>query len=456
MRRSVVCVFAVLLLLAFGGNAAGGPRSYQDPREGWVYALDVTSVLASDLSAGNFSIGIETPNYQGMSAGDELWAFVNVDHNRTNNYSGADYGLRRTDTTCGLYQWNGSQFVLVRALACPFYFGTTFTFSRPDVGNPLDFEFWVQSYWTPPPGTAESDRAPDSGWWLYDPTPPETTITGGPSGSTTDTNASLSFSSSEGASTFQCSLDGRPFMACSSPAGYQNLALAAHAFQVRATDASGNTDPTPAARAWTVIDGTAPTAQAVRGRCCDSRRAEIRYTIADNSGSAAVEVSIYQLGRSKPSKVCSFGLDRARPNTYVAECEVPLNARGWLRFCVRAKDAAGLNSTPSCKPLTFARLYARPVYTWRPAGGNAVRITSWTLANLGGGRASIRCRGGCRFRRVGTILRRGARIEVRVIKPRIRGSFIRLTSTGNNIHRDGDRCLPPGVTRPVVSCRRSS
>jgi hypothetical protein len=461
MRRPVFFVFAVLCVLVLGDQAVSANRTYQDPPGGQVYALDITSVLVSDATPGYFIVDIDTPNYDDITDQDQLWVFLNTDRNRSNNYFGADYALKVTGSSggpvCGLYgHWNGINFTLVRALSCPFFRGTTFMFSRADVGNPPDFEFWVQSYWTPPPGVDESDRAPDSGWWLYDPTPPQTTITAGPSGSTPDRNASLTFSSNESGSTFQCSLDGAAFSACGSPANYQNLAFAAHTFQVRATDPSGNTDPSPASRAWTVIDGTAPTAKAVRGTCCEGGQAEVRYTIADNSGSAETQVSIRRIGRSKPSKVCSFGTDRAQPNTYVAECEVPLKARGWLKFCVQAKDAAGLASGLSCKPLKFARLYARPVYKWKPAGGNAVRITSWTLANLGGGHPSIRCLGGCTFRRVGTILPRGARIEVRVIKPRIRGSYIRLTSTGNDVYRPRDRCLPPGLTGPVVSCSRSS
>jgi hypothetical protein len=88
-----------------------------------------------------------------------------------------------------------------------------------------------------------------------DTTPPETTIDTGTSGSTTTTDASFSFSSSESGSTFECSLDGGAFQTCTSPATYQGLAVADHRFEVRAVDAAGNTDPTPATRTWTI---TAP------------------------------------------------------------------------------------------------------------------------------------------------------------------------------------------------------
>ena len=80
---------------------------------------------------------------------------------------------------------------------------------------------------------------------------PETTIDDGPSGTTDSTTAEFAFSS-EANATFECSLDGDPFGACSSPKGYSGLAVGEHTFEVRATDVAGNTDATPARRAWTV------------------------------------------------------------------------------------------------------------------------------------------------------------------------------------------------------------
>jgi hypothetical protein len=452
VRRAVFFIFAALCFLALSDPAFALDRTYQDPLEGTVNALDVTTVVVSDSSPGNFIVDITTPNYQNITTGDEITVYLNTDGNRANNDGGAEYALFIAGTTtCGLYVWNGANYVLVRSLSCPFFYGPTFTFSRADVGSPPQFEFWIRTEWTP---TGESDRAPDSGWWLFDPTPPETTITGGPSGSTTDRNASLTFTSNEGGSTFQCSLDGSAFSACASPASYQNLAFAGHTFRVRARDPSGNFDLTPAARVWTVVDGTPPTATAGSGKCCVAGQAEIRYTIADNTGSAAAEVSIYRLGRSKPSKVCSYEIDRARPDTYVARCALPKSARGWIRFCVLGQDAAGLRSKPSCRRLKFGRLNADVAYEYDRIG-SSVRLTRFALF-LGGGRASIGCRG-CSGRpvRAGTTVSPGGRIEVRVIKPRVRGTYIRLTNTGGSLRRS-KACLPPGLAGPVVPCSRTS
>jgi hypothetical protein len=85
-----------------------------------------------------------------------------------------------------------------------------------------------------------------------DTTPPETTITAGPSGTTSSTAASFEFSSSEAGSTFECLLDGAAYAACTSPTVYSDLAPGSHTFGVRATDAAGNVDATPATRTWTI------------------------------------------------------------------------------------------------------------------------------------------------------------------------------------------------------------
>jgi len=92
-----------------------------------------------------------------------------------------------------------------------------------------------------------------------DATPPETTITSGPSGTSKSTSATVTFTASE-PSTFQCSLDSGAYEDCTSPRTYTALGQGSHAFRVRATDAAGNTDPTPAARTWTVETNVPPTA----------------------------------------------------------------------------------------------------------------------------------------------------------------------------------------------------
>jgi hypothetical protein len=109
-------------------------------------------------------------------------------------------------------------------------------------------------------GLSHSDPTPATRTWTVDTTPPDTSITAGPSSSTDQTSATFAFSSSEAGATFTCSLDGGPFAACTSPRGLTGLAAGAHTFQVRATDAAGNTDASPASRSWTITTPAPPPA----------------------------------------------------------------------------------------------------------------------------------------------------------------------------------------------------
>jgi len=101
-----------------------------------------------------------------------------------------------------------------------------------------------------------TDRSPASASWTVsapvDTTPPDTSITSAPSGSTTSTSASVAFSSSESGSTFECRLDGGAWSACTSPKVYSGLGVGSHTVDVRATDQAGNTDRSPASASWTV------------------------------------------------------------------------------------------------------------------------------------------------------------------------------------------------------------
>ena len=102
-------------------------------------------------------------------------------------------------------------------------------------------------------------------WTFKTVTPPETTIdsTTGPDGTVASDSASFAFSSTKANSTFKCSLDGSTFAACSSPKDYPGpLSQGNHTFRVRAIDATGTQDPTPASRSWSV-DTNVPSAPAI-------------------------------------------------------------------------------------------------------------------------------------------------------------------------------------------------
>lgn len=95
---------------------------------------------------------------------------------------------------------------------------------------------WTASTTTPPP----------------DATPPSTKIKSGPKGTTHSRKATFRFTSTEPGSTFQCKLDGKKWSSCKSPKTYKGLKEGKHTVKVKAIDAAGNVDPTPAKRSWRV------------------------------------------------------------------------------------------------------------------------------------------------------------------------------------------------------------
>src|SRR5215208_885462 len=107
-------------------------------------------------------------------------------------------------------------------------------------GNPLSAdEVWTFTTAAPPADT----------------TPPDTTIDSGPSGTVKSRDATFTFSSTEPSNaTFQTRLDGGNWEANGTATSktYGKLANGTHTFDVKATDAAGNTDPTPASRSWNV------------------------------------------------------------------------------------------------------------------------------------------------------------------------------------------------------------
>ena len=84
---------------------------------------------------------------------------------------------------------------------------------------------------------------------------PDTSITGGPSGTTGDLTPTFAFTATEPGATFECRVDAAAFTSCTSPFTTGSLAAGPHTFDVRATGVSG-TDQTPASRSFTVAIAT--------------------------------------------------------------------------------------------------------------------------------------------------------------------------------------------------------
>ncbi|HYG92764.1 MAG TPA: hypothetical protein VD859_04180 [Nocardioides sp.] len=82
--------------------------------------------------------------------------------------------------------------------------------------------------------------------------PPDTSLTMRPDARTGARRAIFGFTASENGSTFECQLDGGAWSDCRSPETYRRLSFGRHTFGVRATDAAGNVDPTPATWSWRI------------------------------------------------------------------------------------------------------------------------------------------------------------------------------------------------------------
>jgi hypothetical protein len=84
-------------------------------------------------------------------------------------------------------------------------------------------------------------------------TPPETTIIAGPTADTPEPRPAFAFAASRLGSRFACTLDGAATPCGAAWQPEADLAVGSHTLSVRAIDAAGNGDPTPAERTFRVV-----------------------------------------------------------------------------------------------------------------------------------------------------------------------------------------------------------
>ena len=155
----------------------------------------------------------------------------------------------------------------------------------------------------------------------------DTTIASGPPALTNSTEARFTFSASQSGAKFQCRLDSGAWTACTSPWTTGALTDGMHGIAVRATDAAGNTDATPATQSFTVAaaaspqtlvgnatvqssanSNTAGTAEAFRttARASGSTRSMSVYVASSNSAGTLV-VGIYSDASGHPGTLLTKG-----------------------------------------------------------------------------------------------------------------------------------------------------
>jgi hypothetical protein len=219
-----------------------------------------------------------------------------------------------------------------------------------------------------------------------DTTAPTTTISSGTSGSSTATSASFSFTGSDdttaaGSLTFACSIDGGSYSSCTSPKAYNSLAVGDHTFSVRATDAAGNTDASPATGSWTV---TAPTPPPV-----DTTAPETTIDSGPAHSTATTSASFGFTGTDDTTAAGSLTFECSLDGAVFSACGSPKDytnlAVGDHTFSVRAKDAAGnVDASPSSNTWTITA--PAPVDTTAPdttIGSVPGGSTTATSASIG-------------------------------------------------------------------------
>jgi CSLREA domain-containing protein len=185
-----------------------------------------------------------------------------------------------------------------------------------------------------------------------DTTAPETTITSGPAATTTSTDATLSFSANEIGATFECSVDLAAFGSCESPVVLSDMAIGTHTFAVRATDASGNTDATPAEHTWMVVaDTTAP---------------DTTITSGPSGTNTSVDVAFEFTGSDETTLVADLEFECSFDGGPFESCSSPEQIQGLTAgehtFAVRAVDQA-LNVDPTPATSTWTTVDSTPPET---------------------------------------------------------------------------------------------
>ena len=206
--------------------------------------------------------------------------------------------------------------------------------------------------------------APAAHAWFADATRPDTILSGGPEGVVPGGEAAFAFSGSDdaGSVTFECRLGGAPFAACTSPVAF-DVGEGTWTFEVRAVDAVGNRDATPAARTW-YVDRTPPATVLLETPQPWSRFTTARFTFIGLDNVAGSTMITFR---------CS--LDGAPLSLCASPTTIGGLAPGPHTFDVVAVDGAGLaDPTPARSAWT--------VDTAAPSGTIATP-DGWVLASAG-------------------------------------------------------------------------
>ena len=172
-----------------------------------------------------------------------------------------------------------------------------------------------------------------------DTTAPDTSINSGPSGLTNNNDPSFTYSGAPGGDVdhFECSLDAAAFATCpGAGTNFTNLADAARTFRVRAVDASGNADASPASRSFT-IDATAPSAPSLTGTTPGSPSNADTSPDVQGTAEAGAQITVHTSSNCVGSQVGSG----TTSDLEGAGITSNLSANTTSQLFAKATDAAG-------------------------------------------------------------------------------------------------------------------
>ena len=166
--------------------------------------------------------------------------------------------------------------------------------------------------------------------------------TAGPTGPVPMASANFTFTSNEASATFACSVDGGAFAACMSPLALTALAQGAHSFSVRATDAAGHADASPATRSWTV-DTVAPDVAITAGPAATSTsgpRVTFAFTVSDGAITCSFDTGAFAACASPVAVNLPAGAHQFAVRAVDGVGNLTTVTRAWTVACA-APDPAG-------------------------------------------------------------------------------------------------------------------
>jgi hypothetical protein len=210
--------------------------------------------------------------------------------------------------------------------------------------------------------------------------PPDTTISSGPPTLTSSQAATFGFTADEAGSTFECSLDGGAFAACTSPASYIGLADGPHTFDVRATDSSSNTDPIPDSASWTV-DHTAPGVSLADPGSPLTGTVTLVPSADDGSGSGIATLIVQRAPAGSGSWTTtgtSWNTQNVADGVYDLRGRATDNAGNTANSSLRTVTVD--NGVPSApKKFAGAKKHGRLVLKWKPATDSGGSIAAYLV-----------------------------------------------------------------------------